>query len=108
MRCAMPTRSSTSCTRFLRSADAILRYVSGSSTFSNTVKSPIRLRQVRDGICIDPVIAFGRRIEQAQNRKQRRLPAPGGSGDRQELPVLDLEVHSAERMRLDFVRVEHF
>src|SRR5258708_23250284 len=44
MRCDMPTRSSASCTRFLRSADGIPRYVSGSSTFSYTVRSPIRLK----------------------------------------------------------------
>src|ERR1039457_3841522 len=43
MRCDMPTRSSASCTRFLRSADPIPREVSGNSTFSYTVRSPMRL-----------------------------------------------------------------
>jgi len=38
-----PTRSSASCTRRLRSDDGMPRYVSGSSTFSYTVRSPIRL-----------------------------------------------------------------
>src|SRR5260370_23936892 len=43
MRCDMATRSRASCTRFLRSGDGMPRYVSGSSTFSYTVRSPIRL-----------------------------------------------------------------
>ena len=43
MRCDIPTRSSAFWTRVLRSADDMPRYVSGSSTFSYTVRSPIRL-----------------------------------------------------------------
>ncbi len=39
----MPTRSSAASTRCLRSAAGMPRYVSGSSTFSYTVRSPIRL-----------------------------------------------------------------
>src|SRR5215208_935734 len=39
----MRTDSSASATRFLRSALSMPRYVSGSSTFSYTVRSPIRL-----------------------------------------------------------------
>ena len=39
----MPTRSSACCTFCFRSAALVPRYVNGSSTFSYTVKSPIKL-----------------------------------------------------------------
>src|SRR5262249_7917961 len=47
------------------------------------------------------------RIEQAENRQQRRLAAAGRAGNRHVLAPLDLQRDLGERMRLDFVRDEN-
>src|SRR5271163_2259442 len=57
---------------------------------------------------MDPKVAFGRRIEQAQNREQRRFAAAGRTRNRQELAVLDLQMHAAQCMGFDLVGVEYF
>ena len=49
---------------------------------------------------------LGRRVEQAQDREQRRLAAARGPGDRDVLALADLEVDVGERVRLDLVGVE--
>src|SRR5688572_31157888 len=42
----------------------------------------LRQRQIRHRLAIECVLAFGRRIEEPQNRQQRGLAAAGRSGDR--------------------------
>ena len=103
-RCAMPTRSSASVTRCRRSAGRMPRYVSGSSTFSKTVRSPIRLKlwkmnpisrlrtrarseaaQLGDRPAVQLVRAVGGGVEQAENREQRRLAAARRPADRRRI-----------------------
>jgi hypothetical protein len=71
IRRAMPTRSSTSRTRLLRSLMAILRYVSGSSRFSNTVRSMGKQYKI-----YIPVVIIKRklrvRIHQGECNRNRR------------------------------------
>ena len=57
---------------------------------------------------IQYVFTVGRRIEQPENRQQRRLAASGGSGNRKVLAFFDIEMNARERMRLDFVGIEDF
>src|SRR5579863_6604405 len=68
----------------------------------------IRERKIRDRVRVDPVIAFGGRIEQAQDRKQRGFAASRGTGDGEKLSILDLQVHAAEGMSFYFVGVKDF
>src|ERR1700736_617334 len=121
MRCAMPTRSSASITRFLRSGAGILcRYVSGSSTFSKTVRSPIRLKlwkmnpmwrlrrsarsrwgRAATGSPSGKVAALGGRVEQAEDRQERGLAGARGPLDRDELAPADGQLHSRQGVGLD-------
>ena len=99
--------------------------MSGSSTFSYTVRSPIRLklwkmkptsrlrtraRSESDsavaGSLVQHVGAVGRRVEQAEDRQQRRLAAARRPGNRHVLALGDLDVDVVERVRFHFVRVE--
>ena len=57
--------------------------------------SAVRERKIRHRVSIDPVIALGRRIEQAQNREQRGLAAARRAGDRKKFAVLDFEMDAA-------------
>ena len=63
-------------------------------------------RQVGDRLAVQDVLALGRRVEQAEDRQQRRLAAARRPGDRDVLAALDLEVDPGERVRLDFVGEE--
>src|SRR5262249_8540064 len=66
----------------------------------------LRERQIRDEVPVQHVPAVGRRVEQPQNREQRRLAAPGGAGDGDVLAGADLQVDVVERVCLDLVGVE--
>src|SRR5205823_13668724 len=55
---------------------------------------------------LEQVGAFGGRVEQPQQRQQRRLAAPRRPGDRDVLALLDLEMDIRERVGLHFVGVE--
>src|ERR1700730_14178098 len=63
---------------------------------------------MRHRLRVDPVIAFGGRIQQAQNRKQRGFSAAGRSGDGEKFSILDLQMDAAERVRLHFIGIENF
>src|SRR5277367_5077557 len=57
---------------------------------------------------MNPVIALAWRIKQPEDRKQRRFAATRRSSDGNEFAVLNFQVHVAQRVCLDFVRVKHF
>ena len=67
---------------------------------------PLRQRQVGHRFAVEDVLALGRRVEQPQDRQQRRLAAAGRPGNRDVLAGLDLQVNPGERVRLDFVGEE--
>ena len=62
-----------------------------------------RQLQVLHRLAVQDVSAVGGRIEQAQNRQQRRLAAARRAGDRQVLALLDVEMNARQRVRLHFV-----
>src|SRR6266481_6755449 len=65
-------------------------------------------RKIRHRILVDPVVAVGRRIEQAEDRKQSGFAAARWSGDGEKFAVLDIEVHATEGMGLHLVGVKNF
>ena len=69
-----------------------LRMRARSESFSDSCRLPV-----------EPVSALARRVQQPEQREQRRLAATRRPGDRHVLPVRDLEVHARERVRLDLV-----
>src|SRR5213596_1675478 len=69
---------------------------------------PLGGGQVRNRSVFEQVGPLRRRVEQAEQGKQRRLPTPRGPRDRDVVALLDLEMHVRERMRLDLVGVEDF
>ncbi|OLB60596.1 MAG: hypothetical protein AUI11_13210 [Acidobacteria bacterium 13_2_20CM_2_66_4] len=54
----------------------------------------LRRWQFRDGPVVQEILAFGRRIEEAEDRQERRLAAARWSGDRHVLALVDLEVNA--------------
>src|SRR6185437_13915273 len=52
-------------------------------------------RELFDRLSVNPVASVRRRIEQAQNRQQRRLAAARRAGDRKKFAALDLEMNAA-------------
>src|SRR5262245_34596907 len=66
----MPTRSNACWTRCLRSVLVMPRYVSGSSTFSNTVRSPIRLKLWK----MNPISRFRMRARSCSRSFSTGLP----------------------------------
>ena len=64
--------------------------------------------QARHRLSVERVRAFGRRIEQTEDRKQRGLAAAGGTGDGNVFALFDVEVDARQRVRLDLVGVENF
>jgi hypothetical protein len=69
-RCAIPTFSRATITRSLRSADFMPRYVNGSSTFSYTVKSPMRLKLWK----MNPISRLRTRARSESGRSATDLP----------------------------------
>jgi hypothetical protein len=67
---------------------------------------PVGHAQVGDRLRVERVAPLGRRVEETEQREQRRLAAARGPGDRHELPVLDLQVDPREGVGLDLVGVE--
>src|SRR5262245_42212733 len=63
-------------------------------------------RECGDFVTVECVLALGRRVEEAEDREERRLAAAGRAGDGEELAARDVEVDAVERMRLEVVRVE--
>jgi Protein of unknown function (DUF1602). len=70
-RCPIPTRSSAPRTRRRRSVSLIRRYVNGSSTFSYTVRSPIRLNAWNT----NPICLFRTLARSAAVRSVTGMPA---------------------------------
>ncbi len=58
-------------------------------------------------LAVERVAALGRRVEQPENREQRRLAAARRPGDGEVLAAPDLEVNVRQRVGLDLVGVEH-
>src|SRR5260370_11179951 len=63
-------------------------------------------RQLRDRPVVQDVLSLRRRVEEAENRQQRRFAAARRPGDRDVLAFADLHVDPGERMGLDFVGEE--
>src|SRR5258706_5389242 len=68
---------------------------------------PIRERQVGDLLAVQPVLPLARGVEQPEQRQEGRLAAAGGAGDRDVLPLLDLEMDARQGVRLHLVGVEN-
>ena len=66
----------------------------------------LRVIELRHRLTVEREAAFGRGIEQAENREQRGLAATRRSGDRNVFALLDVEMNAGERVRLDFVGEE--
>ena len=67
----------------------------------------LRERQIGDRLAVERVLALGRRVEQPEDRQERRLAAARRPGDRDVLAALDLEVDAGEGVRLHLVGEEH-
>src|SRR5690606_34321607 len=65
----------------------------------------LRVVELLDRRAVQPVAAPARRIEQPEDRQERRLPASRRTLDRYVVAFLDVEVHARERVRLDLVRI---
>jgi hypothetical protein len=68
---------------------------------------PLRCRKLGDRLVGERVFAVAWRIEEAEDRKQRRLAAPRGAGDGDVFARRDLEVDVLQRVGLDLVGIEH-
>src|ERR1051325_163865 len=62
--------------------------------------------EVRDRLVVEQVAAVGGRVEQAEDREQRRLAASRRPGDGDVFALLDAEMHVRQRVRFDFVGIE--
>ena len=67
----------------------------------------LRGRQLRDRPAVQPVRTRRRRVEQAENRQQRRLAAARRTGNRDIFASGDLEAHVRQRVRLHLLGREH-
>jgi len=70
--------------------------------------SALRQRKIFNWVVIENVFAIGRRIEQTQNRQQGRFAATRRAGNREIFTLLDVQMDTGERMRLDLVCIENF
>ena len=64
-------------------------------------------RQVLHRLSVEEEGARSRRVEEAEDGEERRLPRSGGADDGEPLALLHLEVDVGERMRLHLVGEEH-
>ena len=67
----------------------------------------LRVIQVRHRLAVERVAAFGRRIEQAEDREQRGFAAAGWAGDGDVFALANIEMNARQRVSLDFVGVEN-
>ncbi len=65
-------------------------------------------REVRDLAALERIAAVRRRVEQPENREQRRFAAAGGAGDGDIFAAANVEVNARERVRFDFVGEKDF
>ena len=68
---------------------------------------PLPRAQVLHRLPVQEVLPPRRRVEQPQDRQERRLPAPRRARDGDELTALDVEVDPAQGVGLHLVGVEH-
>jgi hypothetical protein len=68
---------------------------------------PVRGGELRDVLAVQQVLPVRRRIEQPEQREQRRLAAPRRARDGDVLAAADLQVDRRERVGLDFVGLKH-
>src|SRR5260370_26182402 len=65
-------------------------------------------REIRHRRSVQRIIAARWGIEQPENREQRRFTAARWPGDRDILPLLDLQVNLGQSVRLHLIRIKHF
>jgi hypothetical protein len=68
---------------------------------------PLGGRELRDLPAVQPIRSGRRRVEQAENRQQRRLAAAGRPLDRNVFAARDLQGDVGQRVGVDFVRRKH-
>src|SRR2546428_11356856 len=78
------------------------------ANFAVANTSALRQRKSLNWVIIENVLAIGRRIEQTQNRQQRRFAATRGAGNREIFALLDIEMDAGKLVRFDFVCIEDF
>src|SRR5262245_27695749 len=64
--------------------------------------------EIGDGLAVEQVAAVGRRVEQPEDREQRRLAASRRPGNGDVLALLDAEMDVRQVVRLDLVGIEDF
>jgi hypothetical protein len=67
----------------------------------------LRQREVRDLVAVQHVRAFGRRVQQSEDRQQRRLAAARWAGNGDVFALRDFEVDTGQGVGFYFIRVEH-
>ena len=67
-----------------------------------------RKREVRDFAALERVAAVRRRVEQAEDREQRRFSATGRTGDGDIFARANIEMNAGERVGFHFVGEEDF
>ena len=67
-----------------------------------------RKRKVRDFAAFERVAAIRRRVEQAEDREERRLSATGRTGDGKIFALANVEMNAGERVRLHFIGEKNF
>ena len=65
-------------------------------------------REIRHRLAVQRVVPVRWRIQQAENREQRRFAAARWPGDRDVLSLLDFEMNLGKRVRFHLIGVEHF
>src|SRR5258705_2031622 len=67
---------------------------------------PVGRRKIRHRMGFEQVAPLARRVEEAEDREERRLAAPGGTVDRDVFAFANHEMDVGERVRLDFIGEE--
>ncbi len=69
---------------------------------------PVGERQAFHLLTVEQIAAFGGRIEQAEDREQRRFAAARGAGDGDVFARLDFQINAGQRVGFDLVGEEDF
>ena len=87
-------------------ADQVER-LKNETDFAITDARPLGQLEPLHRTIVQNVSSIRRRIEQAQNRQQRGLPAARGAGDRYILALLNVHLDSRQRVGLHFIGYEY-